>query len=144
MAKNDNIVDFNEISRLSASTELKGTMISSSDIRIDGKFEGMIVTEGKVLIGESSEVKGDVIARSADVWGKIEGSVVIGDALSLKDGCSLAGNAETVRLSVETGSAFNGSCKMITAEEFEKKLKAAKGVKTQDSGMTQPGKGATA
>ena len=75
MAKNDNIVDFNEISRLSASTELKGTMISSSDIRIDGKFEGMIVTEGKVLIGESSEVKGDVIARSADVWGKIEGRV---------------------------------------------------------------------
>ena len=144
MAKNDNIVDFNEISRLSASTELKGTMISSSDIRIDGKFEGMIVTEGKVLIGESSEVKGDVIARSADVWGKIEGNVVIGDALSLKDGCSLAGNAETVRLSAETGSAFNGSCKMITAEEFEKKLKAAKGVKTQDSGKMQPGKVATA
>lgn len=126
MAKNDNNIDFNEISRISASTELKGTMISSSDIRVDGKFEGTIATEGKVLIGESSEIKGDIIARSADVWGKVEGSIVIGDLLSLKDGCSLTGNAETVRLSVETGSAFNGSCKMISAEDFEKKLATAR------------------
>lgn len=65
-------MDFNEISRLSAGTSLKGTMVSSSDIRIDGRFEGKIITEGKILIGESSVIKGDVIARSADVWGKIE------------------------------------------------------------------------
>ena len=138
MAKNELHVDFNEISRLSAGTSLKGTMVSSSDIRIDGRFEGKIITEGKILIGESSVIKGDVIARSADVWGKIEGDLTIGDVLSLKDGCSLTGNAEVVKLSVEIGSSFNGSCKMISAGDFDAKPKAGK----EAEGMPKQGQDA--
>ncbi|MBO8482002.1 hypothetical protein B5F83_00700 [Muribaculum sp. An289] len=136
MAKNEGNVNFNEISRLASSTELKGTMISSSDIRVDGRFEGSIITEGKVLVGETSEIVGDIIARSADIWGKVSGSVTIGDTLSLKNGCSLSGTAEIVKLSVEIGSIFNCTCRMITTGDFDERLKSAKGDKASAGSKT--------
>ena len=137
MAKNEGNVNFNEISRLASSTELmKGTMISSSDIRVDGRFEGSIITDGKVLVGETSEIVGDIIARSADIWGKVSGSVTIGDTLSLKNGCSLSGTAEIVKLSVEIGSIFNCTCRMITTGDFDERLKSAKGDKASAGSKT--------
>lgn len=123
MAKNDS-VNLTEISRLSSSTEMKGALVSSSDIRIDGKFEGKIITEGKVVIGNTSVVTGDIIAMNAEIWGKVTGNLCIGDTLSLDDGCSVEGGFEVVRFSVELGASMNGTCRMITSEEFAEKLNA--------------------
>ena len=36
------------------------------------------------------------------------------------EGCSVNGNLNTKRLSVELGSVFNGNCRMITEAEFNK------------------------
>ena len=120
MAKPETSLNVNSISRISAGTIIKGEIISPNDIRIDGTFEGKVQTKGRVVIGETAHIKGDVICENIDLWGKVEGNLYVKDTLALMDGCCVNGNLNTKRLSVELGSVFNGNCRMITEAEFSK------------------------
>ena len=120
MAKPETNLNVNSISRISAGTIIKGEIISPNDIRIDGTFEGKVQTKGRVVIGETAHIKGDVICENIDLWGKVEGNLYVKDTLALMEGCCVNGNLNTKRLSVELGSVFNGNCRMITEAEFSK------------------------
>lgn len=120
MAKVEPIVNANAISRISAGTIIKGEIISPCDIRIDGTFEGKIQSKGRVVIGESAHIKGDIICDNIDLWGKVDGNVFVKDTLNLKDGCVVNGNLNVRKLSVELGATFNGNCKMISEADFDR------------------------
>ena len=133
-------VNVNSVSRISAGTVIKGEITSPYDIRIDGTFEGKVQTKGRVVVGEAADVKGDVICENIDLWGKLDGNVFVKNTLSLKDGCTVNGNLNIRKLSVELGSVFNGNCRMITEDEFdkiagieEKNLKASKKEAAKDA-----------
>lgn len=108
------------VSRISAGTVIKGEIISPNDIRIDCVFEGKLMVKGKVVVGESATIKGDIICDNADICGKLDGNVFVKDTLGLKDGCVVNGNLNIRRISVELGSTFNGNCKMLNEGEFDK------------------------
>lgn len=125
MATQTNSVNANSVSRISAGTVIKGEIQSPYDIRIDGTFEGKILTKGRVVIGESAVIKGDIICENIDLWGKVEGELFVKDTLALKEGCKMNGNINISRLSVELGAIFNGTCRTITEAEFNKLTGAA-------------------
>ncbi len=129
MAKTEPTVNVNSISRISFGTIFKGEILSPSDIRIDGTFEGKVQSKGRVVIGETAVIKGDVICNDIDLYGKAEGNLFVKDTLSLKEGCAVNGSLNIRRLSVELGATFNGSCKMITEAEFDKIAGAAEPAK---------------
>ena len=120
MAKTEPTVNVNSISRISAGTVIKGEILSPTDIRIDGTFEGRVQSKGRVVVGESAVIKGDVVCENIDLWGKVEGNIFVKDTLSLMDGCVVTGNLHIRRLAVELGATFNGNCKTITEAEFNK------------------------
>lgn len=120
MAKMETTINVNAVSRISADTVVKGEIVSSNDIRVDGTFEGKIQTKGRVVIGEKAIVKGNVICENADVWGSVEGDVFVKNTLSLKAGCNVNAALNIKRLSVELGSVFNGTCKTVTDSDFDK------------------------
>ena len=120
MAKIEPVVNVNSISRISAGTVIKGEILSPNDIRIDGTFEGRIQSKGRVVVGESATIKGDIVCENVDLWGKVEGNVFVKDTLNLKDGCVVNGNLNIRKLSVELGSTFNGNCKMISETDFDR------------------------
>ena len=120
MAKSEQTVNVNSISRISAGTVIKGEIYSPTDIRIDGTFEGRVQSKGRVVVGESATIKGDIVCENVDLWGKVDGNLFVKDTLSLKEGCAVSGNLHIRRLSVELGATFNGNCKTITEAEFDK------------------------
>ena len=127
MAKVEANLNVNSVSRISAGTVIKGEINSPSDIRVDGTFEGRIISKGRVVVGESATIKGDVICENIDLWGNLDGNVFVKDTLSLKEGCEINGNLHIKRLSVELGATFNGNCHMITEAEFDKLSSGASG-----------------
>ena len=120
MAKTEPTVNVNSISRISAGTVIKGEILSPTDIRIDGSFEGRVQSKGRVVVGESATIVGDIVCENVDLWGKVEGNLFVKDTLSLKEGCVVDGNLHIRRLAVELGATFNGNCKTITEAEFDK------------------------
>lgn len=108
----------NEVSRISAGAEVKGNLIAQSDIRIDGIFEGDLVTSGKLVLGEHAVLRGNIICSSADIWGKVEGDFCTKDSITFKNTASFTGNLKTLKICIEMGTEFSGNCEIITEEEF--------------------------
>ena len=67
MAKTEPTVNVNSISRISAGTVIKGEILSPTDILIDGTFEGRVQSKGRVVVGESAVIKGDVVCENIDL-----------------------------------------------------------------------------
>ena len=122
MGKLAEIVDVNSVSRISEGTSVTGEIKSSNDIRIDGKVKGKLYSEGRIVVGEHAVIDGTLLCSNLDLWGKIEGDVYVKDLLSLKGTSSIIGNLHVRKLQVEMGAELNGSCKMISEEDFDASL----------------------
>ncbi len=124
MSRNDATNQVNEVNRISTGTEFHGTISSLSDIRIDGIYEGKLTTTGRLVIGESARFVGEVIAKSCDVWGDLDGKVLVRESFGLRKSGLIKGKIACQKIFIEEGGVFNGSCKMITEDEFEENQKA--------------------
>lgn len=119
MAKTEQTVNVNSISRISSGTYFKGELSSPYDLRIDGIFEGKIFSKGRVVIGETADVSGEVMCENVDLWGTMKGIFYVKDTLVLKSDCNMAGELHTRKLFVELGAIFNGTCKMISEKDYD-------------------------
>jgi cytoskeletal protein CcmA (bactofilin family) len=122
MTKIAEIVDVNSVSRISEGTSVTGEINSSNDIRVDGRVKGKLFSEGRIVVGEHACIEGTVLCTNLDLWGKMEGDLFVKDLLSLKGSASVTGNLHVRKLQVEMGASLNGSCKMISEEDFEASL----------------------
>ena len=111
MAKNIQ-EDVYVVNQIKSGTYIEGTIKASGDIRIDGTLKGMLQTEGKLVIGVSGQVDGDISCNSAEIHGVVNGKVTVSELLSLKASSKLLGDIVIGRLSIEPGAQFSGSCVM--------------------------------
>jgi cytoskeletal protein CcmA (bactofilin family) len=100
------------VNLISEGTEIQGEIKSNDDIRIDGTLTGVIHSKSKVVIGSTGKVNGEIYCQSADVLGKLEGTVNAADILYLKTSAKIDGDIKTGKLVVESGATFNGKCHM--------------------------------
>ena len=113
MARN-NEVETPAINIIRKGTTINGDVTCSGDIRIDGTLTGTLISEGKVVVGASGIVDGEVTCKNADISGTIKASVVVKELLQLKSTASIVGDINTNKLSIEPGATFTGSCNMGT------------------------------
>jgi cytoskeletal protein CcmA (bactofilin family) len=111
-----NETDNTTINLISTGTDIIGDIKSVGDIRIDGSLTGNLNTKGKVVIGPTGKVKGEVICKNSEVAGLIEGKIIVGQLLNLKASSKIYGDIATSKLSIEPGAVFSGTCKMSDTE----------------------------
>ena len=100
------------INLIGAGTEITGDVNSNGDIRIDGSLTGNLKTAGKVVIGETGKVNGEIVCKNSEVLGEVNGKIKVEELLSLKATSKIFGDIETKKLAIEPGSRFTGNCKM--------------------------------
>lgn len=119
MEKTVNNAGFDEIARIPLGVEVRDAiLVSAADIRIDGAFYGKILGKGKVIFGDQSTFIGDLVCNNADLSGHFDGTIVVGNELSLLNTCVFNGSVQACKIAVETGAKMNGSFKMMSKEEF--------------------------
>ena len=97
---------------ISAGTVIEGNIISHEDLRMDGTVKGDIKTTGCLILGKDSNVEGNILAAEAEVAGLITGTVESKGSLTIRATCKIFGDIVTRSLNVESGSSFNGRCKV--------------------------------
>lgn len=105
------------INLISNGTEITGDIRCNGDIRVDGTLSGNLITKGKVVIGPTGKVKGEVHCKNSEVSGIIEGKINVSQLLNLKASSRIQGDIVTTRLAIEPGSKFTGNCNMTDDEE---------------------------
>jgi len=93
---------------LSSDVEIKGSIKFQNELTIDGKVEGEITSPGVLVIGENSEVKGEIRTKSVTVHGKVQGNITVEERCELKGHAQLIGDLKAARLVIEEGATFVG------------------------------------
>lgn len=107
-----NEVDPNARNQIAAGTSIVGEVKSDGVFRIDGSLKGNLTTKGKLVVGNSGVIDGEVTAKSAEVYGEIKGKLHVEDTLVLRSTAKISGDVKTSKLSIEPGAIFTVSCDM--------------------------------
>jgi cytoskeletal protein CcmA (bactofilin family) len=116
MFKNGNTKDTkdqpNQINRFVEGTNIKGDIVSESNIRLDGELVGDLTTTGKLVVGPTGKITGNIICSNADIEGSINGTIKVDEFLYLKATAVFKGDITTGKISIDKGAAFSGTHQM--------------------------------
>ncbi len=100
------------INLLGTGTVVKGEIKLTGDFRIDGTLIGSIECKGKVVVGSSGMIEGEIVCQNADFSGEVKATVRVAELLTLKETARFSGDITTSKLAIEPGAKFSGTCKM--------------------------------
>ncbi len=100
--------------RIVEGTIIKGDITSLADFRLDGELFGNFQTEGKLVIGTTGKITGDIVCKNADIEGGFKGKIEVSELLSVKSNARISGEVTCGKLSVEPGADFSATCIMKT------------------------------
>ena len=106
-------VESNLINIITAGTLIKGDISASGDFRLDGTLEGNIQLNGKLVVGDSGVVNGNVLCVNANIIGAVNGNLSVKELLSLNATARVKGDILINKLSIEPGAVFTGKCRML-------------------------------
>ncbi len=104
-------------------SEFSGKLSFKDTVRIDGSFEGEIMSENTLIVGETGRVQASIESEVVIVSGEVRGDIHARRQLTLHKTARVYGNVRTASLAVEEGSYYCGHIKM-GAEKLEAKPKA--------------------
>jgi cytoskeletal protein CcmA (bactofilin family) len=102
-------------------TDIIGDINSNGDFRIDGMLKGTIKSAGKVVVGSTGKVEGEIICQNADISGEVKAHLKVYELLSLKASAVVSGDIMTNKLAIEPGAVFTGACSMGNQETADEK-----------------------
>ena len=111
----------NAVNLLCEGTMIVGDIKTKNDIRIDGILKGKIITSGRLVVGSTAKIEGNIDCANVDVMGLVMGDVQASGIVSLKAQAKLIGNIISNQLSIEPGVIFNGNCQMQRKDSRDSK-----------------------
>jgi len=117
---------------LGEGTEFNGLLSFEGTVRIDGKFEGEVVSKDTLILGNSAVMNAEVSVGIIIVRGKIAGNIVASKKIEIRSDGEVIGNIKTPLLFIEEGAILDGKCEMI------KKDKKVTVLPTKDSSSSEP------
>ncbi|WP_272699043.1 bactofilin family protein [Desulfovibrio sp. Fe33] len=97
---------------LGAGTNYHGKLHFQGAVRIDGNFQGEVVSEGTLVVGQEASVDGQVKVGQLVLSGKFKGEVEARNKVVLHKTANLQGNIRTPVLVVEEGAVLQGELVM--------------------------------
>jgi len=106
--------DLSEITGfLDEGTEFKGEMKFHGTMRIDGKYEGIIKSDSILIIGETADVKAELIeVGSISINGRIDGNITAKEKIEIHERGKVFGSVNTPSLVIDDGAILQGKSNM--------------------------------
>ena len=94
-------------------SSLRGTLMVTGTLRIDGEFEGDILNCDRLEVGEHGIMRSDVEVKEALVKGRVLGNIRALGTIEMKSGARVEGDVAAVSVAMEPGVFFSGRCTML-------------------------------
>jgi len=95
---------------LGADAVFKGEIRFEKGMKLLGKFEGQINSEGQLVVGDGASLTGDAKASVVRIEGQVKGNISAGSKVQLSASARLEGDLQTQRLEVAEGAVLIGRC----------------------------------
>ena len=90
----------------------KGELKAQEDIKIEGRIEGTIDHQQRVVVGNKGEVVARVNAATIDVDGRVQGDMVAKKSIKVSQSAIVRGNIRAPSVRITEGANFNGGVTM--------------------------------
>jgi len=94
-------------------SSLRGTLMVTGTLRIDGEFDGDILNCDRLEVGEHGIMRSDVEVKEALVKGRVLGNIRALGTIEMKSGARVEGDVAAVSVAMEPGVYFSGRCTML-------------------------------
>jgi len=98
-------------------TIFNGSLNFEGTVRIDGKFEGKVITEDTLIIGEKGHLMAEIIAGTVICMGRVEGTIVASKKVEIHSTSKVLGNIKSPAIDIELGGILDGNCDMTGNEK---------------------------
>ncbi len=110
--------------------EFQGNLIGQGSLRVEGKIQGEVITNGDLYIGETGIVRADIKAHNVIVAGELNGNIECAKRLEVASTGKVFGDVKTTVLAVEEGAIIKGNVEMKTkSDDTQNGLKVLKSAK---------------
>ena len=124
MARTMEVETTNSINIITNGTVIKGDITATGDFRLDGTLEGNIQLNGKLVVGDTGIVNGNILCMNANIIGTVNGNLSVKELLSLHATARVKGDILINKLSIEPGAVFTGKCCMLDEVRKQQQLAA--------------------
>ena len=124
MARTMETETLESINIITKGTVIKGDITSTGDFRLDGTLEGNIQLNGKLVVGDTGIVNGNILCMNANIIGTVNGNLSVKELLSLHATARVKGDILINKLSIEPGAVFTGKCCMLDEVRKQQQLDA--------------------
>ena len=109
---------------ISTGTIIKGNISANSDFRMDGQLEGNITVNGKLAVGQTGVITGDIVCQNALIDGTVNGNISVKELLELTSTARVKGDILINQIAITPGASFSGTCRMIDEIRKENSMEA--------------------
>ena len=106
---------------IGASTKFVGKTKLGQDIRIDGIFEGEIISTADITVGETGFLNGTASCKNLTIYGKGEGEATCSELFTLVPNSNFKGIVASKNLSITEHAVFDGTFHMLTEQKTRPK-----------------------
>ncbi|HKB80559.1 MAG TPA: polymer-forming cytoskeletal protein [Thermoanaerobaculia bacterium] len=97
---------------LDSGASFKGELEFEDTMRIDGRFNGKIVSKNELIVGESATIEGDIHVGRVAISGTVIGKIVAEQRVEIHRNGKVYSDVDTPALVIEEGAIFQGNCVM--------------------------------
>ena len=97
-------------------TVFNGSLNFDGTVRIDGKFEGKVITDDTLIIGETGHLMAEISAGTVICMGRVECTIVASKKVEIHSTSKILGNIKSPAIDIELGGILDGNCDMTGKE----------------------------
>ncbi|HEY2954538.1 MAG TPA: polymer-forming cytoskeletal protein [Candidatus Eisenbacteria bacterium] len=98
---------------LGVGSSLRGTLMVTGTLRIDGEFEGDILNCDRIEVGEHGVMRADIEVKEALILGRVHGNIRALGSIEMRTGARVEGDVAAISVAMEPGVYFSGRCTML-------------------------------
>jgi len=93
-------------------TSIKGEIRCEGNILLNGEFEGVIISQGEVVVGKSGRVSGEIQSQKLLVSGEFRGNFT-GEVIDIMPYGKVYGDVKVNNIIIEPNAVFEGETKIV-------------------------------
>lgn len=100
---------------LDVDASMQGTLSFKDpvNIRINGKFEGILETKGNLTVGQTAIILADIVGDNIIIGGRVKGKLTAKERLTLLPTAIVEGDIYPAKLNIAEGAILEGRCSML-------------------------------
>ncbi len=91
---------------------IAGKVTGKNPLRIEGRLEGEVDLSSDVIVGETGQVEGDIVAHTIYIAGQVKGNVQGKTKVEISTSGRLLGDVIAPRVQLDEGAFFRGKVEM--------------------------------